>query len=58
MTYKLSNFQINYETNKKENYKKILESVYSVIVGVSSLHNIQDTQPLLKDLKSRLNDLK
>jgi len=48
---------INYNTNNKENYKKILESVYSVIVGVSSLHNIQDTQPLLKDLEFKLHNL-
>ncbi|XP_025412779.1 cellular tumor antigen p53-like isoform X2 [Sipha flava] len=48
---------INYTTHKKENYKKIMESIYSVIVGVSSLHNIKDTQPLLQDLKSRLNNL-
>jgi hypothetical protein len=34
-----------------------MESIYSVIVGVSSLHNIKDTQPLLQDLKSRLNNL-
>lgn len=51
-------FQINYKTNKKENYKIILENIYCIIKGVSSLHNIQDTQPMLSDLKSRLNNLK
>ncbi|XP_026818673.1 cellular tumor antigen p53-like isoform X1 [Rhopalosiphum maidis] len=49
---------INYTTKIKEHYKIILENIYSVISGASSLHNITDTQPLLKDLKSRLDNLK
>ncbi|KAF0753580.1 cellular tumor antigen p53-like isoform X1 [Aphis craccivora] len=49
---------INYTTKTKEHYKIILEGIYSVITGVSALHNITDTQPLLKDLKSRLDNLK
>lgn len=35
----------------------MLEGIYSVVVGMSLLHNIQDTEPFLKDLKSRLSNL-
>ncbi|XP_050548910.1 cellular tumor antigen p53 isoform X2 [Daktulosphaira vitifoliae] len=48
---------INYVTNCKKNYKAILEGLYTSIVGVSSLHNINDTQTILEDLKFRLNNL-
>ncbi|CAI6363917.1 unnamed protein product [Macrosiphum euphorbiae] len=52
-----STFPISYTTETKEHYKIVLESIYSVITGVSSLHNITDTQPFLKELKSRLDNL-
>ncbi|VVC37991.1 p53-like transcription factor, DNA-binding,p53, DNA-binding domain,p53 tumour suppressor family,p53/RUNT- [Cinara cedri] len=48
----------NYVTNKKENYKIILENVYTVVAGASLLHNIKDTKPFLDDLKSKLDNLK
>ncbi|XP_050440252.1 cellular tumor antigen p53 [Adelges cooleyi] len=49
---------INYTTNSKKNYKAMLQGLYATFAGLSSLHNIDDTQNVLKDLKSKLNDLK
>lgn len=54
---KNSHFQFNYGTNTKKHYKLVLEAICSTIIGVSEVHNIKDTQALIEDLKTRLNNL-